>query len=264
MLNRKRPAGLSWASTRRACRIELGAGLLTEGAYTHAKELLEKAKPEPGDPLHRTWLHKAVMAYRKVAERTDDAAEKQRLREMAKGYLAEAEEAGYRDSETYGIWGGLLKRQIEDQRAGMKEVDAQGLFAEMEQKYRLGFELDPDYYTGVNVVMALRWSGRLRDDAFRRDFNEVLTVSGFLARLALNEDPQNFWAAATLAELTLHEALEVGTASIEDAVQQYADAALTGRPGEIESAVFQLEFLRTCGDPDDVIDRVLKALEQSR
>ena len=90
----------------------------------------------------------------------------------------------------------------------MKEADAQGLFAEMEQKYRLGFELDPDYYTGVNVVMALRWSGRLRDDAFRRDFNEVLTVSGFLARLALNEDPQNFWAAATLAELTLHEALE--------------------------------------------------------
>ena len=250
-------------SARRACRIELAAGLLTEGAYTHAKELLEKAKPEPGDPLHRTWLHKTVMAYRKVAERTEDAAEKQRLREIAKGYLAEAEEAGYRDSETYGIWGGLLKRQIQDQRAGMKEADAQGLFAEMEQKYRLGFELDPDYYTGVNVVMALRWSGRPRDDAFRRDFNEVLTVSGFLARLALNEDPQNFWAAVTLAELTLHEALELGTASIDDAVQQYADAARIGRPGEIESAVFQLEFLRTCGDPDDVIERVLAALEQA-
>jgi len=115
----------------------------------------------------------------------------------------------------------------------------------------------------VNVVMALRWSGRPRDDAFRRDFNEVLTVSGFLARLALNEDPQNFWAAVTLAELTLHEALELGTASIDDAVQQYADAARIGRPGEIESAVFQLEFLRTCGDPDDVIERVLAALEQA-
>jgi len=250
-------------AARDACRIELAASLLTEGAYTDAKELLEKAKPEPGNPLHRTWLHKTVMAYRKVGERTKDAAEKQRLRETAKGYLAEAEQAGYRDSETYGIWGGLLKRQIQDQRAGMKEVDAQGLFAEMEQKYRLGFELDPDYYTGVNVVMALRWSGRPRDDAFRRDFNEVLTVSGFLARLALNEDPQNFWAAVTLAELTLHEALELGTASIDDAVQQYADAARIGRPGEIESAVFQLEFLRTCGDPDDVIERVLAALEQA-
>ena len=74
---------------------------------------------------------------------------------------------------------------------------------------------------------------------------------------------QNFWAAVTLAELTLHEALELGTASIDDAVQQYADAARIGRPGEIESAVFQLEFLRTCGDPDDVIERVLAALEQA-
>ena len=71
---------------------------------------------------------------------------------------------------------------------------------------------------------------------FARDFNEVLTVSRFLARLALTEDPQNFWAAVTLAELTLHEALELGTASIDEAVRQYADAARTGRPGEIESA----------------------------
>ena len=85
----------------------------------------------------------------------------------AKRFLAEAEEAGYRDSETYGIWGGLLKRQIEDQRAEMEDAVAQSLFAEMEQKYRFGFELDPDYYTGVNVVMALRWSGRPRDDDVR-------------------------------------------------------------------------------------------------
>ena len=147
-------------STRRACRIELAAALLNEGAYADAMHLLELAKPEPEDPLHRTWLHKTVMAYRKVGESTDDAAEKRRLRETAKRYLAEAEEAGYRDSETYGIWGGLFKRQIGDQRAEMEDAVAQSLFAEMGQKYRLGFELDPDYYTGVNVVMALRWSGR--------------------------------------------------------------------------------------------------------
>jgi hypothetical protein len=252
-------------SARRACRIELAAGLLNERAYTDAMHLLEMAKPEPSDPLHRTWLHKMVMAYRKVGENTDDPAEKQRLREAAKRYLAEAEAAGYRDSETYGIWGGLLKRQIEDQRAGMEEPVARSLFAEMEQKYRLGFELDPDYYTGVNVVMSLRWgSPRPRDDAFRRDFNEVLTVSRFLTRLALTEDRQNFWAAVTLAELTLHEALEQEPpASFDDAVRQYADAARIGRPGEIESAAFQLEFLRTCGDPAVVIDRVLAALEQA-
>lgn len=246
---------------RRACRIELAAALLNECAYVDAMQLLELAKPEPEDPLHRTWLLKTVMAYRKVAESTDDAAEQLRLRDAAKRYLAEAEDAGYRDSETYGIWGGLLKRQISDQRAGMDEAVAQRLFAEMEQKYRRGFELDPDYYTGVNVVMALRWSGRPRDDAFRRDFNEVLTVSRFLARLALNEDEHNFWATATLAELILHEAFELGSASADDAIQLYADAARIGRPGEIESAVFQLDFLRKCGDPGDVIDRALAALE---
>lgn len=250
-------------NARRACRIELAAGLLNERAYVDAMHLLEAAKPPPDDPLHRTWLLKSVMAYRKVGENTDDAAEKQRMRETAKRYLAEAEAAGYNDSETYGIWGGLLKRQIEDQRAHMEDAVAQSLFAEMEQKYRSGFELDPDYYTGVNVVMALRWSGRPRDDAFRRDFNEVLTVSRFLARLALTEDDQNFWAAVTLAELTLHEALEQNNpAELDDAVRLYADAARKGRPGEIDSAVYQLEFLRTCGDPDNVINRMLAALQQ--
>jgi hypothetical protein len=250
-------------SARRACRIELATGLLADGAYADAKELLEEAKPEPGDPLHRTWLHKTVLAYRRVAESSANAAETNRLRELAKQYLTEAEKAGYRDSETYGIWGGLLKRQIQEQRAELNKAEAQALFTEMEQKYRLGFELDPEFYTGVNLVMALRWSGRPRDDTFRRDFNEALTVSEFLARLAFEEDSQNFWAAATLAELTLHGALESGTTSIEAAVQQYTRAARNGSPDQLDSAVFQLEFLRACGDPDDVIDRMVAALRSA-
>lgn len=248
---------------RRACRIELAAGLMNEADYRHAMTLLELAKTEPNDPLHRTWLHKTVMTYRRVAERTDDPAEKQRLRETAKQFLRDAEEAGYRDSETYGIWGGLLKRQIEDQRGEVDEMVTQSLFAEMAQKYQIGFELDPEYYTGVNVVMALRWSGRPRDELFTREFNEVLTVSRFLARLTIAEDNRNFWAAATLAELTLHEALERGTASEDDAVRQYADAGRIGRPDEIDSAVYQLEFLRACGDPSEVIDRARAALTQA-
>jgi hypothetical protein len=248
---------------RLACRIELAAALMNERAYDDAMQLLELAEPEREDPLHRTWLLKTVMAYRSVAENTDDADKQLRLRDAAKRYLAEAEDAGYRDSETYGIWGGLVKRQIADQRAGMDDAVAQSLFREMEQKYRMGFQLDPDYYTGVNLVMAIRWSGRPRNDEFRSDFNEVLTVSRFLARMAVTEDEQNFWAAATLAELTLHEAFELGSAAVGDAVGQYADAARMGRPGEIASAVYQLEFLRECGDPDDSIDRALAALKQA-
>jgi hypothetical protein len=161
---------------RRACRIELAAGLLDEGAYAEARDLLKLAQAGPADPppekdpLHRTWLHKTVMAYRRLGEETENAAEQRELWDEAKRFLLEAEAGGYRDSETYGIWGGLLKRQLEKQRAGMDKAVAQSLFAEMEQRYRSGFDLDPDYYPGVNVVMALRWSGRPRHDAFHRDF----------------------------------------------------------------------------------------------
>ncbi|RZT18363.1 hypothetical protein EV589_2619 [Mycobacterium sp. BK558] len=258
-------------AARRACRIELAVGLMSECAYAEAMQLLHISRPEPDDPLHRTWLHTVVMATRRVAESSDDPAVKQRLRDEAKRYLTEAETAGYRDSETYGIWGGLLKRQIQDQRAQVDDAVARSLFAEMEQKYRLGFQLDPDFYTGVNVVMALRWGRpRPRDDAFRRDFNEVLTVSRFLARLALTEDPQDFWAAATLAELTLHEALEQTdvspsgeVAGIDAAVRQYVDATRIGRPAEIDSATYQLEFLRACGDPPAMVNRILTGIRQA-
>jgi hypothetical protein len=247
-------------AARRACWIELAAALLDEKAYAEARNLLELARPEPDDPLHRTWLHQTVMAYRRLGEQSTDPAEQREFWDTAKRYLAIAEEAGYRDSETYGIWGGLLKRQLERQRVVLDDAVARSLFAEMERRYRSGFEVDPEYYTGVNVVMALRWSGRPRDDAFHRDFNEALTVTRFLARQAHNEDPENFWAAATLAELALYEALELQIVPVETAFRLYADAARIGRPDEIGSAEFQLKFLRTCGDPPEIIDRALAAL----
>jgi len=245
--------------TRRALWIELASGLLTEGDYGGARELLERAKPAPDDPLHRTWLHKTVMAYRRLGEQSSDPAIQREFWDAAKRYLVEAEQAGHRDSETYGIWGGLIKRQLQLQRADLDDWVAQSLFAEMEQRYRSGFEVDPEYYTGVNLVMALRRSGRPRDAVFQREFTEVLTVSRFLARRALTEDSRNFWAMATVAELTLHEALERG-APTDEAVRQYADAARLGRPDEIGSVRFQLEFLRACGDSPDQIGRILAAL----
>ena len=63
--------------------------------------------------------------------------------DTAKRYLYEAEESGYGDAETYGIWGGLLKRQLQAQRAEVDDAVAQSLFGEMEARYRSGFELDP-------------------------------------------------------------------------------------------------------------------------
>jgi hypothetical protein len=248
-------------STRRALRIELAAGLLDEGAHGDARALLDVAKPSVDDRIHRPWLQKSVMAYRRLAETAHDPHEQERLWDVAKQHLREAVDSGYGDSETYGIWGGLLKRQLELRRQQLSQAVAQSLFGEMEAKYRNGFELDPSYYTGVNLVMALRWSGRPRDEVFDRDFNEALTVSRFLARRAVAEDPNDFWARVTLAELTLHEALHRGK-PIEQAVREYADAAQYGRPDQIDSARFQLNFLRNCGDNADDIDTVLAALDE--
>lgn len=233
---------------------------MDEKAYADARDVLEPAKPQLDDPLHRTWLHQTVMAYRRLGEQSTGPAEQREFWDIAKRYLAIAEEAGYRDSETYGIWGGLLKRQLERQRAMLNDADARILFTEMQQRYQSGFEEDPEYYTGVNVVMALRWSGRPRDGEFYRDLNEALTVTRFLARQAQNEDPGDFWAAATLAELALYEALETPSVPVENALRLYADAARIGRPDEIGSAEFQLKFLRTCGDPPEIIDLALAAL----
>src|SRR5205809_8046149 len=87
-----------------------------------------------------------------------------------------ADRAGYGNSETYGMWGGLLNRQLQLRRHKIDAPEVQSLFGEMEAKYRKGSELDPSFYAGVNLVMALRWSGRTHD-AFDRDFNEAVTGS---------------------------------------------------------------------------------------
>lgn len=248
-------------STRRSLRIELATGLAAEKEYKAAQHLLELARPQTNDPLHRIWLQQSVMVYRRLGEVSIDKSEKAELWTEAKKLLVEADAAGYLDSETYGIWGGLLKRQLDLQGSHLDPAVAESMLGEIEAKYRAGFELDPQFYTGVNLVMALRCSNRERNADFERDFNEALTVSRFLTRRALEEDEKNYWALATRAELTLHEALE-RQLSVDDAVRQYADAAGYANPDQIGSTTFQLEYLRRRGDPTDVIDRLLAVFDK--
>jgi hypothetical protein len=248
-------------STRRSLRIELATGLMAESEYREAQHLLDLARPQTDDPLHRIWLQQSVMVYRRLGESTTDDSAKAQLWTEAKRLLMEADAAGYVDSETYGIWGGLLKRQLDSQRSRLDPAVAESMLSEIEARYRAGFELDPQFYTGVNLVMAIRCSNRKRTADFERDFNEALTVSRFLTRRAIEEDERDFWALATRAELTLHEALERRT-SMEDAVREYADAARYANPDQVRSATFQLEYLRRGGDPGEVIDRVIAVFNQ--
>ncbi|GAA3134098.1 hypothetical protein GCM10020255_008650 [Rhodococcus baikonurensis] len=127
---------------------------------------------------------------------------KQELWRTARNLLLDAELAGYADSETYGIWGGLIKRQLQDEQSSDDPAVVNSLFQEMAEKYKAGFELDPNFYTGVNLVMALRLGNRERDTSFRDELNEAITVTRFLNRLALANDPTDFWALVTRAELS--------------------------------------------------------------
>ncbi|AYF99251.1 DUF4071 domain-containing protein [Protaetiibacter intestinalis] len=203
------------------------------------------------------------MVYRRLGEDAQDPETRQELWRTARTYLEDAEKAGYADSETYGSWGGLIKRELEKQLDSGDPAVAVSLFREMAEKYRAGFESDPSYYTGVNLLMALRLGGRERDDSFREEFNEVLTVSRFLNRLAIADGPTDYWALATRAELTLHECLEGGT-PVDEVAEQYAEAARHGNADQVRSTKYQLGFLARYGDPEDVIERLRAVIEQAR
>jgi hypothetical protein len=249
-------------SVRRALRVELASALLDEASYAEARNLLDLARPGVDDPLHRLWLQKSVMAYRRLGEQESDAHIRRELWRSAQSLLMEAEQAGYADSETYGIWGGLLKRQLQDEEASDDPAVARSLFHSMAEKYKAGFELDPHFYTGINLVMSLRLSHRERDDAFREELREAMAVTRFLTRLALVNDPQDYWTLITQAELSLHEALEF-SGNIDNAAQQLALAAQYGRPDQISSTKFQLQFLASHGAPTDIINRLMKILDEA-
>lgn len=248
---------------RRSLRIELAIGLHAEEAYEDARALLELAQPSLDDPLHRIWLQESVMVYRRLGEDAQNPVTRQELWRTARQYLEDAEIAGYADSETYGSWGGLIKRELENQLDSGDPAVVASLFREMAEKYRAGFESDPSYYTGVNLLMALRLSGREKDDSFREEFNEFLTVSRFLNRLAIADEPTDYWALATRAELTLHECLENGQ-PVDEAAEQYAEAARHGNADQVRSTKYQLGFLARYGDPQDVIERLRSVIEQAR
>ncbi|QGG41308.1 tetratricopeptide repeat-containing protein [Aeromicrobium yanjiei] len=248
---------------RAGLRLELGSGLMNESDYVSAAAVLDAAQPSDDSPTHKRWLQKTAMAKRRVGESAEDTSERDRQWSEAEHLLSRGLELGYGDAETYGIYGGLIKRRLTHTRATLSEVAATALFDSMREQYRRGFETDPSYYLGLNYVMSLRLALQHSDDKNPADqsaLTEALVVTKFLTRLARDEDPTDFWVAATEAELALHEAL-LGGADLSAVVAAYARAALLGRPDHIRSANDQLQFLREWGDPPETISRVAAALE---
>lgn len=245
-------------STRADLRIQLAVGLSGEGEYAAALALLEVAQPEPSGPLHRLWLHQTVMALRRMAAYAGDDEHNAYL-QRAEELLKLALELGYHDSESYGIWGGLLKRRI--MRGALKPLERAATFQLMTEYYGLGFRADPQAYTGLNYAMALRLQLRNEEpsDAQLEDLREALIVSRFLNNVALERDSSDPWALITDAELKLHAALLQGD-DTRAASTAYAKAGLTASVDVRQSARDQLEFLILCGDDPTVLNPIIDAL----
>jgi hypothetical protein len=247
-------------ATRGALRIELGVGLIGEGAYEDALALLETAEPESTSPLHRLWLHRTVMALRRIAERSGRLEYEGYLR-RAEELLRLAIELGYEDSESFGIWGGLLKRRI--LRGTLTPLEEATTFELMTDYYGRGFRADPKAYTGLNYVMALRLQGQKRDlaPAEAESLHEALIVTKFLNNLDLGRDAFDPWAIMTEAELQLHTALLHGSDTINASVA-YAKAASFVPVDVRKSAIDQLNFLIAGGDDPLVLDPIVDLLSQ--
>lgn len=239
---------------RQGLRLELGVGLIGEGQYGDAVQALQLADPTTTSPLRLIWLQKSALALRRLGEgmveegRDPDASWRQ-----AEAHLKEALEIAPEDPETYGLYAGLLKRRARRSITSGSEAVGLGHLELMKELYRTGFQADPNYYMGVNLTMLLRLEGNRPGDSGGQDeLHEVLTVSRFLAKRAQQEDPTDFYAAATVAELHLHEAL-INYDSPIIATAAYSRAASLASPDTRKAAIDQLDFMVEFGDPLETI-----------
>lgn len=246
--------------TRAALRIELAIGLLGEQDYAEALALFEIAQPELSSPLHRLWLHQTVMALRRLAERADNLEHDDYLK-RAEELLRLALELGYEDSESYGIWAGLLKRRI--LRGSLSPLEEAAAFELMTEYYGRGFRTDPQAYTGLNYAMALRLQARKQEPTPSQieDLNEALIVTRFLNNIGLDRDETDPWAVITDAELQLHIALLRG-ADTNAASIAYAKAGLSASADVRRSAKDQLRFLIAGGDDPSLLNPIIQALSR--
>lgn len=244
--------------TRSALRIELAVSLLGEGEYREALALLETAQPEIESPLHRLWLHQTVMALRRNAEGADKP-EYDGYSKRAEDLLKLALEIGYEDSESYGIWAGLLKRRI--LRGHLNPLEEAATFELMTDYYGIGFRADPQAYTGLNYVMALRLQSHKQQLTPTQDKNlsEALIVAKFLNDRDLDRDTSDPWATITDAELQLHTAL-FNDEDTTPAAVAYAKAGLTASSDVRRSATEQLRFLIISGDDARSLNPIIDSL----
>lgn len=251
---------------RVALRLELGVGLLHEGVYDEAAAAFALAEPAIGHPLRLRWLQQHALLHswfgRQAHAAGDDPSshwiEGERLLQEARREFGDSE-------ETCGILGGLVKRRFRRALERGLTTEAAATLERINRLYYAGFEAEPNFYAGVNLVASLRLLRQRfsTTDIAADDIQRTSTIVRFFAERARNADPDAFWPVVTLAELDLHDALLGGDETASGAAARYAAAAQLPAPAAWrQTAVGQLELLALAGDPEPTIATMIRLLQR--
>jgi tetratricopeptide (TPR) repeat protein len=227
---------------RQLLRAEAGAGLVRLGRYEQARELLRAVAENDRDVLRPdAHVYYALALYRPKDAGIDayNAAQNALNRVLVKRPA---------HPEVRAMLGAIAKRRLRLCGPEEREPDLRLAL----DSYRADYERNLNaYYEGINViavgvVLDLLYGDR---DAGRQ-VRELLPTVRVAATLAIRSNPRDYWAAATLAECVLHESLlGLGQASVADAYR--TAGALRPPAGDLDSTLFQLDFLRMLGLPEE-------------
>jgi hypothetical protein len=244
-------AGLDEASLQ-VLRAEAGVGLVRLGRYEDARRLLSDVVERDSDVLRpEAHLYYAQALYRpkNAPVESYDAAERVLRRVLLKRPV---------QPEVRAMIGAIAKR-----RAGLRQTAAQrepDLRLAMDS-YRYDYERQLNaFYEGINVIaVAVALHLRYGDESAGDRARELLPAVRLAAALALRAAPNDYWAAATVAECGLYESL-LGVGGDSFAEGYRVAGALRPRSGDLDATLFQLDFLRMLELPAEPIAAATQAL----
>jgi hypothetical protein len=237
-------------------RAEAGVGLVRLGRYADAQHLLAGVVEQDRDVLRPdAHVYYAQSLYRPSDASIDayDQAERvlKRVLVMRPAY-----------PEVRAMLGAIGKRRLRlRETPEEREPDLRLAMEAYAHDYERNLNA---YYEGINVVaLATALQLAYGDEGAGRTARELLPSVRFAATLALRLNPKDYWAAATKAECALHEALlGMPGPPVRDA---YRAAAALGPPkGDLDSTLFQLDFLALLGLPEEALQHARDGLVGNR
>jgi tetratricopeptide (TPR) repeat protein len=222
---------------------EAGVGLVRLARYEDARRLLREVVESDGEVLHpEAHVYYAQALYRPEDASIEafDAAEKVLRRVLVKRHA---------HPEVRALLGAIAKRRARS-RTSVEEREPDLRLAM--ESYRYDYERNLSaYYEGINVVaVAAALHLVYGDEGAGASARELLPAIRVAAALAQRSSPKDYWAAVTLAECTLYESL-LGLGEPSFSAAYRAAGALRPPRGSLKSTLFQLDFLRLLGLPEE-------------